>query len=559
MTRRLAGPVCLFSIFSVLAGAQTADILIRNARIVDGAGNPWFRGDAALAADRILAVGPHLKTQAKTVIDANGLVLAPGFIDTHSHARGGIFTHPDAENYIRQGVTSVIEGPDGSSPLPLAPFLRKLARTPIAINFGSMVGHGSIRGTVMSSENRAATPDELERMKALTRRAMLDGAFGISTGLFYVPGNYAPTEEVVALAEVAGSMGGIYTSHMRDEAAHVVEAVKETIRIGEEGHLPTQVTHHKVIGKANWGLSKETLRLVEEARARGVDATIDAYPYDASNTGLAALFPQWSLSGGNKALAERLAAPEQREKIRAEIMDRIVNDRGAGDPKNIVFASCSFDKSLAGKNLADVVAAQNRPVTAENAAEAAIELQLKGGCSVIYHAISEEDIERILRYPFTMVASDGGIPTFGQDVPHPRSYGTFARVLGVYVRERKVLTLEDAIRKMTSLPAERFGLTTRGLIRPGMKADLVLFDPAVIGDRATFLQPHQYAVGVHSVWVNGVQTLKDGERTGKHGGHVLYGPAYSAAAAVPVKAGTKSAPKPSAAKDAGKKDGRGKE
>ncbi len=501
------------------------DVLIRGARILDGAGSPWFLGDLAITGDRIAAVGFLPNAQARETIDAKGLTLAPGFIDTHSHGRAGIQVYPAAENLIRQGVTTIIEGPDGSSPLPIRPYLDDLARKNIGVNFGLLAGHGTIRSRVMSSENRRATPAELDRMRALMKQAMLDGAFGLSTGLFYVPGNYASTEEVVELAKIAAALGGLHTSHMRDEAAHVIDSVKETIRIGEEGHLPTQVTHHKIIGKANWGQSRETLRLVEEARARGVDVSIDAYPYTASSTGTGALFPQWSLSGGAKALAERLAAPDSRAKIKAEIVDRILNDRGAGDPANVVLASCGFDRSLAGKSLADVARARGRQPTAENAADAAIDIQLKGGCSAVYHAISEEDVERILRSPFSMVASDGGIMAPGPDVPHPRNYGTFARVLGRYVRERHTLPLQEAVRKMSGLPAQRFGLSDRGLIRPGLKADLVLFDPATVQDMADFTNPHQYATGVDSVWVNGVRALKSGAMTGQRGGRVLYGPA----------------------------------
>jgi dihydroorotase/N-acyl-D-amino-acid deacylase len=508
------------------SGTSGFDVLIRGARILDGAGSPWFAGDVAIAGDRIAAVGRLPDATARQVIEGRGLVLAPGFIDTHSHGRGGIQAAPAAENLIRQGVTTIMEGPDGSSPLPLRPYLASLEKARIGVNFGLLAGHGTIRSQVMGSQNRQATAEELGRMKALMRQAMLDGAFGLSTGLFYVPGNYAPTEEVIELAKVAGALGGLHTSHMRDEAAHVLESVRETIRIGEEGGLPTQVTHHKIIGKSNWGKSAETLRLVAEARARGVDVTLDAYPYTASSTGTGALFPQWSQAGGAKALAERLAAPESRAKIKAEIVHRILNDRGAGDAANVVLASCRFDKSLAGKSLAEVTRQRGLAPTPENAAETAMEIQIKGGCSAVYHAISEEDVERILRSPFTMVASDGGILVPGPDLPHPRNYGTFARVLGRYVRDRGVLTLEEAVRKMTGLPAQRFGLADRGLLRPGMKADLVLFDPATIADKADFANPHQYAAGVHSVWVNGVCELNRGAMTGARGGRPLYGPAH---------------------------------
>ena len=266
---------------------------------------------------------------------------------------------------------------------------------------------------------------------------------------------------------------------------------------------------------------------MQEARARGVDVTIDQYPYTASSTGTASLFPQWSLESGHEALLERLDAPDQRARIVAAIADRIENDRGGGDPKNVVMAKCSFDASLAGKNLAELTAARGVPVTFTTAAETAIELQKQGGCSAIYHAISEEDLERILRYPFTMIASDGGIPLFGQDVPHPRNYGTFARVLGRYVRERKVLTLEDALRRMTSLPASRFRIFDRGLLRPGMKADVAVFDPATVIDKADFARPHQYAEGFRHVLVNGIPVLADGKMTAARPGRVLYGPAHN--------------------------------
>lgn len=507
------------------AQQESVDLLIRNAQVVDGTGSSPFPADVAVAGGRIVAVGRLAGRSATQTIDAGGLVLAPGFIDVHSHARAGLTGGEEAaENYIRQGVTTVFEGPDGGSPLPLKPFLERIAEIKPSVNVGMMVGHGTVRSTVMGTVNRPATAAELERMRALVKEAMEQGAFGLSTGLFYVPGNYAPTEEVIELGKIVGAMGGIHQSHMRDEAAKVQASVAETIRIGEEGHLPTQVTHHKIIGKQNWGRSVETLRLVDEARRRGVDVTIDQYPYTASSTGTAAMFPQWSLEGGAKSLAERLAAPEQRARIKAEIVRRLREDRGAGDPANVALASCRFDESLAGKNLADVTRMKRREVNFENAAETAIEIQLAGGCSAVYHAIAEEDVERIMRHQQTMIASDGGVPVFGKGVPHPRSYGTFARVLGRYVRERKVLTLQEAVRKMSGLPAARMGLKDRGLLQPGMKADMVLFDPAKVSDKATFEEPHQYAVGVVSVWVNGLPALMDGRMTGKRSGVVLYGP-----------------------------------
>jgi dihydroorotase/N-acyl-D-amino-acid deacylase len=507
-----------------LQSPQPYDLIISNGTIVDGSGNPWFRGDVAIRGDSVAQIGLLSDAKALRRIDARGLVIAPGFIDIHTHSRRGIFQDPNAQNYIRQGVTTVLEGNDGSSPLPLAPFFEKLLQNKIAVNFGSFAGQGSIRQQVLGLENRKATEAEIGRMKELARQSMREGAFGLSTGLFYVPGNFTPTEEVIEIAKVIGALGGMHISHMRDEAAGVMDSVRETIRIGEEGGLPTQVTHHKIIGRSNWGRSAETLQLVEQARTRGVDVTIDAYPYTASSTGLAALFPQWSQAGGQKALVERLSAPEQRARIKAGIVENILVNRGGGDPKNIVITTCSFDAKLAGKSLSDITAEHGRAVTAENAAETAIELQEKGSCSTVYHAIDESDVERVLRSPYTMIGSDGEIPVFGQGAPHPRSYGTFARVLARYVRERKVLTLEDAIRKMSGYPAERLKLLDRGLLRPGMKADIVVFDPATVQDKADFANPHHYAEGFRYVIVNGTPIIDAGKLTQERPGRVLYGP-----------------------------------
>ncbi len=506
--------------------AQTAyDVLITNARIVDGTGAPWYRGSIAIRGDSIVAIGTVPAATATRVIDAGDMVAAPGFIDIHTHARRGIFDVPTAENYVRQGVTTLLEGNDGSSALPLGAHLAAVAKTRPAVNYGSFVGQGSLRSKVIGLADRKATAEEIESMRKLTAQAMREGAFGLSTGLFYVPGNYTPTEEIIELAKVAGAMGGIHISHMRSEGDAVLKSVLETIRIGEEGRLPTQITHHKVAGLAARGKSVETLAAIEAARARGVDVSLDQYPYTASSTGTTGLFPQWSQEGGHKALVGRLHDPAARARIKAAVVKSILTGRGNGDAKNIVMASCSFAPELAGQSLAKIADSRGMASTQENAAEIALEIQEKGGCSAVYHAMVEEDVERILRYPFTMIASDGEIPIFGTDVPHPRSYGTFARVLGVYVRERKVLGLEDANRRMTALPAARLGLADRGLLRPGMKADLAILDPATVGDTATFDKPHQYAAGVRAVLVNGKPILLDGKMTAERPGRVLHGPA----------------------------------
>jgi N-acyl-D-amino-acid deacylase len=524
----LAALVGAFLIAGLGAQPPTYDLLIRNARIVDGTGSPWYRGDIALRGEAIARIAPRIDGPASRTIDAGGHMVAPGFIDIHTHARRGIFDVPTADNYVRQGVTTLIEGPDGSSPLPIKPFLERVAAVHITPNFALFVGQGSVRDQVIGSVNRKATPDEIEKMRGLVRQGMLDGAFGLSSGLFYVPGTFTPTAEVIELAKVAGSMGGIYISHMRDEASGILTSVRETIEIGEKGGLPTQVTHHKVIGKANWGKSVDTLRLIDEARARGVDATIDQYPYTASSTSIqAALMPAWSLEGGRQEVLKRLQNPSMRSELQKETARIILEERGGGDPQNVQLARCDWDPSLAGKRLGDVTKGRGLPVTIENAADTALWIVERGGCSGIFHAIEEEDLQRILRHPATMIGSDGEIPIFGTANPHPRSYGTFVRVLGRYVRDLKTITLEDAVRKMSAFPAQRLGLADRGVLREGMKADIAIFNPDTIRDLATFERPHQYAEGVDYVIVNGQVAFEGGKMTAARPGRILIGPSTS--------------------------------
>jgi len=507
----------------LIAQSPRYDLVLRNGRIVDGSGSPWYRADVAIRGDTIVSIAASITEPAERVIDVGGQVIAPGFIDIHTHARSGIFEVPTADNYVRQGVTTLIEGPDGSSPIPLKPFLDKLEALPKSVNIGTFIGQGAVRASVLGNVNRNPDAAELEKMRGLVEQGMKDGAFGLSSGLFYVPGSFTPTDEVVELARVAARFGGIYISHMRDEAAGIVDSVKETIAIGERGGLPTQVTHHKIIGPANWGKSVDTLRLIDEARARGVDATIDQYPYTASSTSIqAALLPAWAQEGGREQIAKRLIDPDTRAKIKTETIRIIKNERGGGEPKNIVIAACGWDPSLAGKNLSEVTRLRGMEPTIENAAETALWIVERGGASGIFHAINESDLERILKHPATMIGSDGEIPIFGKAHPHPRSYGTFVRVLAVYVRERHTITLEDAVRKMSSFPAQRLGLGDRGLLRPGMKADVAVFDPDKVRDAATFERPHQYAEGVSVVIVNGKVVFEHGAMTSARPGKVLY-------------------------------------
>ena len=501
------------------------DLLLKNGRIVDGTGSPWFTGDVAIRGDAIARIAPAIDEPAARVIDVQGNVIAPGFIDIHTHARRGISEVPTAPNYVRQGVTTVIEGPDGSSPLPLAPFLRQMEELQKSVNIASFVGQGSVRSSVIGNGDRKATPEEIEKMVGLVEQGMKDGALGLSTGLFYVPGTFTPTDEVIELAKAAGRFGGMHESHQRDDASKLLDSVNETIAIGEKGHLPTQISHAKVVGVGNWGKSVDMLRLVDEARARGVDVTIDQYPYTASSTSVqAALIPAWVLEGGRQQILARLKDPGSREKAKGGIAMMIRDERGGGDPKNVQFASCGFDPTLAGKTLADLTRARGMAPTIRNAAEVVMWIVEQGGCQGIFHAMSERDLVRILRHPVTMIASDGEVPIFGRANPHPRSYGTFARVLGVYVRDKKVLSLEEAIRKMAAAPATRLGLHDRGVLRTGLRADLAIFDAAKVRDIATFDKPHQYAEGFSHVIVNGQVVFENGEMTAARPGRVLYGP-----------------------------------
>lgn len=504
------------------------DLLIRNGRVIDGSGNPWYHADVAVNGDRIARIGNLATHTADRVIDASGLTVSPGFIDPHTHAMRGILDVPTAESALLQGVTTLTEGNDGSSPYPIDAHYQEIEDLAISPNWAVFVGQGTIRDLVIGPEDRAATPRELQQMKDMVAEAMEQGALGISTGLFYVPGSFTPTEEIVELSKVAASYGGIYISHMREEAAYLLDSVQETIRIGEDAGIPVQMTHHKVIGVENWGMSSESLRLVDEARARGIDVTIDQYPYTASQTGITALIPQWAQEGGEERMIARIESPETRQNVKDAVVEKILFDRGGGDPRNIFISRNTWDRSTEGKNLAELTEERGMEPTPENAAEVVFDLVKGGGATAVYHAIGPDDVDRIMRHPATAIGSDGPVGVFGEGAPHPRQYGTFARVLGLYVRERGVITLEDAIRKMSSQSAVRLGIRDRGLLAEGFYADIAVFDADEIADRATFENPHQYAVGMKFVLVNGELVVADGRHTGSRPGRILHGPGYSA-------------------------------
>ncbi len=506
--------------------SQEYDLIIRGGKVVDGSGNPWYHADIAIKNDRIAEIGQLSNHEAKRLIDAHGLVVAPGFIDPHTHALRGIFEVPNAESALLQGVTTLTEGNDGSSPYPIDRHYTDIDNLRISPNWAVFVGQGTIRQRVIGFGLRKATPDEMERMKQMVRDAMEQGALGISTGLFYVPGSFTSTEEVIELSKVAAEYNGIYISHIREEAAQLIDSVQETIRIGEEANIPVQITHHKVIGVENWGASIESLRLVDEARKRGVDVTIDQYPYTASQTSINALIPQWAQAGGREEMLSRINSAETYSTIKNEVVAKILYDRGGGDPKNVFISRNSWDPDMAGKNLAELAIDAGLEPTPENAADVVFDIIRGGGATAVYHAIGPEDVDRIMQHPATAIGSDGPVGVFGEGAPHPRQYGTFARVLGLYVRERKVLSLEEAIRKMSSQSARRLGIHDRGLITKGYFADIAIFDPDEIIDKATFENPHQYAIGTKFVLVNGTVVVENGQHTGARPGRILHGPGY---------------------------------
>lgn len=502
-----------------LVTAQTPyDVVIEGGRIVDGTGNPWYHGDVGIRDGRIETIGDLRKAPAARRINATGHVVAPGFVDIHTHADEGIEKLPLAQNYMQQGVTTVVGGNCGGSIYPVGEKLTTLEKAGLGINFALLVGQGTIRQQVMGMADRAPIPVELTQMEGLVARAMEQGAVGLSTGLYYAPGSYSSTAEVIALARVAARYGGIYTSHIRDESDYtvgLVAAVKEAIDIGENAKLPAQVSHLKALGKPVWGKSTELLSLIDAARARGVDAGFDQYPYVASGIGLiGAAIPRWAQEGGEARMRERLRDPVSRERIKQEMADSIEK---RGGPEKQFVAVCSPDPSLEGKHLAEI-----GKIKGKDPMDAAIDLLIAGRVTLVSFNMLDDDLIRIMQSPLGIVGSDGSIVEFGKGVPHPRYYGTFPRVLGKYVREEKVLSLEEAVRKMTSAPARRIGLGDRGLIREGMAADITVFNPATVADKATFQNPHQYPSGIESVLVNGQIAVLDGKYAGVRAGKVLY-------------------------------------
>lgn len=511
--------IILFLIAAV-AFAADFDILIRNGRLVDGSGNPWFRADLGIKDGRIAAIGNLAGKSADKTIDAANRVIAPGFIDVHTHVEGAVELNPMGANYLLDGVTTIVTGNCGGSRVDLKAWFDKLEAQKIGLNLATLIGHNSVRREVMGTVNRLATDEEIVKMQALVDQAMKDGAVGLSTGLIYIPGTYSDTREVVALGKAAGKYNAVYASHMRDEGHKVKEAINEAVTVGRETGLRVQISHFKIDTPRIWGKSTETLALVESFRRQGVDVVVDQYPYDHSSTNLGITLPSWALADGQKAIEERLSTPETRKRIASE-MRKQLDDLGHKDFSYAIVANHAANPDLNGKNISEINKAAGREATLDNEVDTILQMMVNGGAQMVYHSMGMEDVERILKYPNTAVASDGGIREFGSGMPHPRSYGTNARVLNEFVRVRGTLTLEDAIRRMTSLPARTFRFTDRGLLKPGFAADVLIFDPAKVRDLSTYADPHHYTEGFDHVFVNGQAVVSEGKLNEVRPGRIL--------------------------------------
>jgi N-acyl-D-amino-acid deacylase len=526
------------------------DLLLRNGSLIDGTGSAPRRADIGVLADRIVAVG-NVDAPATRELDVSGRVVAPGFIDMHSHTDHFLLIQPEAESKVTQGITTDVGGNCGFSPGPLVgeaatsqiravlartgvdpdwntlgEFLERLERQPIGINFCTLVGHGTLRAAAMGPEHRAPSAAELDRMRGLLADELDAGAFGYSSGLIYAPGCYAETEELVELGKVLAHRGGFYATHMRNESDQLVEAVEESLRVGREGGCPVQISHHKACGRSNWGRVEITLGMIDRDRAAGVDVHQDQYPYVATSTGLGTVLPRWVYDGGTARALQRLRGPDTRRTILDEV--RRAGETGyyrdAGGWSQVVIAGVQTEEQhwTEGLDLEQVAERMGcEPAEAVLRLLEAEELAV----SIVHFSIGEADVERVMTHPLTMIGSDGSARSprgiLGRGKPHPRTYGTFPRVLGRYVRERKLLSLEAAIHKMTGLPASKLGLADRGVVREGAFADLVVFDPGVVQDVATFVHPHQNSIGIDYVLVNGVVALEHGRLTGQLGGRVL--------------------------------------
>ncbi len=512
-------PVLVVSLFAVCAGASEYDVVIRHGRIVDGSGNPACFADVAIKDGRIAAIG-RINGDATAEIDAKGLIVAPGFIDVHTHA-DEVADMPLAENFLRMGVTTLVVGNCGGSALNVGKFFSEIESNKVSPNVATLIGHNTVRGKAMGgSFMRPPSADELDKMKGCVDDAMKDGAVGLSTGLIYLPGTYSKTEEIIELAKVAAKHDGIYASHQRHEDKRIYESLEEIFRIAREAGIRAEISHIKLSGPAAWGQTDKVFGMIEKARAEGLDITQDQYSYTASSTGISQLIPDNAFDGGKEKFRDRITDPQEKAKI-VEQMKGMLKNSARSNYSYTVIASYKHDKSLNGKNIVEAAKATRGEDSLSDQIEMILEIQKNGGATGVFHGMDETDLQNFMRHPNTMIACDSGLREFGKDVPHPRGYGNNARVLGRYVRELKVLRLEDAIRKMTSLPANTFRLKGRGQLREGNWADITIFDPEKVQDKSTYNDPHHYAVGIPFVFVNGIAVIKDNEPTGARPGKAL--------------------------------------
>ena len=503
---------------------ESYDLVIKNGSIVDGTGAKIFSGDIGIRGNEIVEIGSLQKSRAIQTIDASGLVVTPGFIDVHTHCDRGIQRVPTVDNYIFQGVTTVIGGNCGGHRFPLEKFYKDLEEQGIAVNFGSLIGHNTIRREVMEYKMEDPTAEEMTEMKALIDQEMRAGGLGFSTGLSYLPGIYSKTEEIVELASAVSPYDGIYASHIRDQAQHITEAIEEAILIGEKNDLTVQISHIKLADDEVWGETERITKPVEDAQARGVRIFLDQYPYTATSSGFTSSFPSWVFEGGRDRFIERMKDPDVYAKVKAHIINRrLTSTKGINKLETITIANSRNYQSYEGQNLQQILVAQGKEPTISNGADLIIDIERNGGASCVFFQMDEIDVEDLMKLPYNMHASDGGVQEVGKGVPHPRNYGTFPKVISHYVRERSVISLEEAVRKMTSLPAQVFKLKKRGLLQKGMYADICIFDLEDFKDRATFSEPHQYSQGLSWVIVNGKVAVRDYKHTHVYSGMILYG------------------------------------
>ena len=530
-----------------IEAAPTFDLVLRGAMLLDGTGGPAWRADLGIVGDRIVALGDIAADQGRRVLDVSGLHVAPGFIDIHSHSDGDILIYPGSESRIYQGVTTEVTGNCGHSAAPLigvdaeerrraweeetggearwsdvSSYFEALEQTGIALNQILLLGHGTLRTNAIGLVDRPLTPEELDSVLWAVEEGMDQGAFGLSTGLEYTPGSYAPTDEIIAMARVVARRGGLYASHIRNEEVALLAAVSEAIQIGRRTNVRVEVSHLKAAGQPNWAKQRAALDLLESARRAGVDVLADAYPYTAYSTGLTIFLEPWAREGGGAAIATRLRDADTRIRIRKAVAVRVRSDPGEYDLVVIARTRSEKNRSFVGKNLEEIGA--HWKVDPLDALLRLLEEE-EGRVSFVGHGMSSKNVELVLGHPLVMIGSDGSamapVGKAAEAQPHPRSYGAYARVFAHYVRERKLFDLPTAVRKMTSMPAEQIGLADRGRLARGMKADLVAFDAEAVEDRASFAEPHQYATGITYVLVNGTLVVDQGRHTGARPGRVL--------------------------------------